>query len=291
MDAMLRQYDLLCEKAPGADELAAMDQMRGVWYRTRTIRSGAMLEVEAYPVTPAHQARAVRCMQPTGEAQARVNRRNAEKKMLRLAEANFGPQDFYFTGTIEGDDLPDWKAMQALARKYIRRMNDLRHAKGLKSAKYIYVLEGHESGDRRKRLHWHALIEGGLTREELKALWAYGRARVDELDTSGPQGLTPLVRYLCKAPQGYHRWACSKGLKQPRATVAERKISARAARKIADDSRMTRAAALEKIYPGYEYVDSEVRTNPVVPGCYIYARMRRADAGQKAGETRWRTGG
>ncbi|MBR4442535.1 MAG: hypothetical protein IKS52_04615 [Clostridia bacterium] len=276
MDEMLRQYDLLCERVPGADELAAMDQMRGVWYKTQTIRSGALLEVEAFPMLPAHQARAVRRLKPTSQAQARVNQRNAEKRMLRLAEANFTEADYYFTGTIEGPDLPDWKSMQKLVRKFIRKMNDLRRAKGMKNAKYIYVLEGHEDGDRRKRLHWHALLEGGLTREELKTLWEHGCARVDELDMSRPGGLRPLMSYLSKGPQGNHRWACSKGLKQPRVTATTRKINARKAWRIAESGQAAQAA-LEKLYPGYEYVDSEVRTNPFVPGCYIYAMMRKKE--------------
>lgn len=275
MDATLRQYDLLCERTPGADELAAMDMMRGAWYRTRTIRSGRMLEVEAYPILPARQARAVRRLQPTSEAQARVNRRNAEKRMLRLAEANFGEKDYYFTGTIEGPDLPDVDAMQKLVRNFLRRLNDLRARRGLGNAKYIYVLEGHDAGDRKKRLHWHALIEGGVSREEMKKLWSHGRARVDELDANGAQGLAPLVRYLGKAPQGKKRWARSRNLAEPRESVAERKISARAVRRIADDSQAARAAQMEKLYPGYELEECEVRTNPFVPGAFVYARMRR----------------
>lgn len=275
MDGMLRQYELLCEGTPDAGDLAAMDQMRGVWYRTRTIRSGAMLEVEAYPMMPERRARAVRRMQPTSEAQRRVNQRHAERRMLRLAEANFGPSDYYFTGTIEGPDLPDVESMQRLVRLFLRRVNDLRRRRGLGNCKYIYVLEGHDAGDRRRRLHWHALIEGGIDRQELKRLWGHGRARCDELDTAGPQGLAPLVRYLSKAPQGKKRWARSRNLREPRESVAERKINARAARRIADDSQAVRAAQLERLYPGYEYMESEARVNPFVPGCYIYAMMRR----------------
>ena len=274
MDEALRQYELLCDHAPAADELAAMERTRGVWYRTRSIRSGSLLEIQSYPMTGARAARSARRLQPSTEAMKRLNARNAERKLMRLAETNFGKRDYYFTGTIEGPDLPDVDAMQELVVNFIRRLNYLRRKLGLKNSKYIYVLEGHDDGDRKKRLHWHALIEGGVSREQIKALWTHGRARVDELDARGAQGLIPLARYLSKAPQGKKRWARSRNLKEPVESVAERKISSRTAYRIAEGA-AERTRALEKLYPGYEVIESEARTNPFLPGCYIYAMMRR----------------
>lgn len=281
-DELLRRYAVLCDRLPEGEALDELERMRGVYYRTKSYRSGSLLEIEAYPLLPAFQREQVRRMNPTSEAQARLNQRNAEKRLIRLAEANFGEKDYYFTGTIEGPDLPDWKAMQKLARNFIRRWNRARQKAGLGMGKYIYVLEGHEEGDRRKRLHWHALLEGGLGRAEIKALWAHGRSRVDELDARGPEGLIPLAKYLCKNPQGKRRWAASKNLKKPLVSWADRKISARAARQIADE-RAASSAALEKLYPGHEVLEVEVRTNPYIPGCYIYARMRR-----KERDKRWK---
>lgn len=281
-DEMLRQYALLCDRLPEGEALEEMERMRGAWYRTKSYRSGTLLEIEAYPLLPVMKREAVRGLKPTSEAQARVNQRNAEKRMLRLAEANFTEKDYYFTGTIEGPDLPDWKAMQRLARAFLRRWNRARAKAGLENGKYIYVIEGHDDGDRKKRLHWHALLEGGLDRAEIKRLWNRGRARVDELDARGPEGLAPLVKYLSKGPQGKKRWAASKNLKKPMVSWADRKISARTARRIAEE-RAGSCAALEKLYPGHEVIDVEVRTNPYVPGCYIYAKMRRSKAYGHAG--------
>lgn len=271
---MLRRYALLSDRLPDGDDLAAMEQMRGVWYRTKSYRSGTLLEIEAYPLLPVHMTEGLRRAKPTSEAQKKLNQRNAEKRLLRLAEKNFGESDYYFTGTIEGPDLPDWKAMQRLARAFIRRWNRARRRAGLENGKYIYVIEGHDEDDRKKRLHWHALLEGGLDRAEIKRLWSHGRARVDELDARGPEGLMPLMRYMIKAPQGKRRWAASKNLKGPDISWADRKISARTARRIAEEKAGS-SAALEKLYPGHEVIDIEVRTNPYVPGCYIYARMRK----------------
>ena len=281
-DEMLRQYALLCDRMPDGNDLAEMERMRGVWYRTKSYRSGTLLEIEAYPLLPAPALREVRRRKATSEAQARLNQRNAEKRLLRLAEANFGESDYYFTGTIEGPDLPDWRTMQRLARAFLRRWNRARKKAGLENGKYIYVIEGHDDGDRKKRLHWHALLEGGLDRAEIKRLWSHGRARVDELDTRRPEGLAPLMKYLSKGPQGKKRWAGSRNLKKPAVSWADRKISARTARKIAEEKAGS-GAALEALYPGHEVIDIEVRTNPYVPGCYIYARMRRSKVYGHAG--------
>ena len=273
-DELLRQYALFCDRLPDEAALAEMESIRGAWYRTKSIRSGALLEIEAYPMKPARNTERMRKMAPTSEAQARLNQRNAERRLIRLAEANFGEQDFYFTGTIEGPDLPSWRDMQKLAKNFIRRWNRARTKAGLESGKYIYVIEGHDGGDRKKRLHWHALLEGGLGRATIKKLWDKGRSRVDELDTHGPGGLVPLMKYLSKGPQGKRRWAASKNLKKPQISWADRKINARTARRIADE-RATSSAALEKLYPGYTVQEIEVRTNPYIAGCYIYATMRR----------------
>lgn len=287
-DEIMRRYALLCDRLPDQLALMEMESMRGVWYRTKSIRSGSLLEIEAYPLLPTRQLERVRRIAPTSEAQARLNQRNAEKRLIRLAEANFGESDYYFTGTIEGPDLPDWRSMQRLARNFIRRWNRAREKAGLQAGKYIYVIEGHDDGDRKKRLHWHALLEGGLDRATIKALWAHGRARVDELDTKGPEGLVPLAKYMIKGPQGKRRWAASKNLKKPSVSWADRKISARTARRIADE-RAASAAALEKLYPGYEVADVEVRSNPYMPGCYIYARLRKIETAQERKERnrRW----
>ena len=47
----LRGWELLCDQQPNEEALSAMQKMRG-FYRTRTYRSGDLLEVEVYPVIP-----------------------------------------------------------------------------------------------------------------------------------------------------------------------------------------------------------------------------------------------
>ncbi len=270
----LRGWELLCDQQPNEEALTAMQKMRG-FYRTRTYRSGDLLEVEVYPVIPRRIIReALEKKGETREAQRRLNQRNAEKKFRRLVERNFGEGDYYFTGTIEGEELPTLEKVQKIIQNFLRRVNWKRKRAGLENAKYVYVIEGWEEGSRQKRLHVHLIIDGGIDRKELKEMWSHGRTKCEELDPKAYGGLSALAQYLTKDPRGRKRWSASKNLKGPLIAVAERKVSSRTAHRISEDT-AGRAAALEKLYPGYAHENTEVRTNPFIAGAYIYAVMRR----------------
>ena len=274
-DEWAERYELLCDREDLAGAVTAADKIRGGYYRTRSIRSGTLLEVQCYPMPARGVKKELKKVRPTEEAQRKLNDKNAQRRLIRLAECNFGEEDYYFTGTIEGE-LPTVEGTQKIMRAFLRRWKRAREKLGLKSHKYIYVIEGHDDGDRKKRVHVHAILEGGLDRKVVKAMWDCGRARCDELDKSGKDGLIPLARYLSKDPRGKRRWSASKGLKQPVVRTAERKVTAKKAMRIAEDS-AGRAAALEKLYPGYELVEMEVRSNPYIAGVYIYAVMRKTE--------------
>ena len=282
-DRELRMWELLCDQMPNAEMLTAMEKVRG-FYRTRTIRSGDMLEVEVYPVIPRRVIKeALNRKGETREAQRRQNQKNAEKRMIRLVETNFGKGDWYFTGTLEGERLPTLDEVQKIIQSFIRRVNYRRKQEGLSGARYIYVIEGYEDGSRQKRLHVHIIMDGGLDRKTLKDIWGKGRSKCDELDPGAYGGLINLARYMLKDPQGRKRWRASKNLKQPLITTADRKVSSKTAQRIAENA-AGRAAALEKLYPGYEHQDTDVRANPFIAGCYIYAVMRKKPQEEKGRE-------
>lgn len=279
-DEMLKKYALLCDQVPNEESLSMMDKMRGVFYRTRTIRSGTLLEVEAYPLLPKGVGKAIRKMEVSQEAIKAHNQRAAEKRLIRLVEANFTEADYYFTGTFDSPKLPTIDEVRKAVKRFIERINYERKKRGMDKAKYIYVIEGYEEGSRQKRIHFHMIIDGGLDRAALKAIWGNGRTKCDELDPKAYNGLIGLAKYIVKDPKGRKRWSSSKGLKQPVITTADRKIRSSAAKRIAQNTSEA-ALALEKIYPGYEHVETEVRTNPYIPGCYIYAVMRKSEKGPK----------
>lgn len=276
----VRGWELLCDQMPNEEALTAMEKMRG-FYRTRTIRSGGLLEVEVYPVIPRRQIKeALKKKGETREAQKRQNQRNAERRCMRLIEANFGEGDWYLTATIEGDRLPTLEEVQKMAQGFVRRVNYRRKQEVLENARYIYVIEGYEEGSRQQRLHLHFIMDGGLSREVLKTLWGKGRCKCDELAPEEYGGLIKLAKYMLKDPRGRKRWRASKNLKQPVITTADRKVSSRAVQRIAENT-AGRAAALEKLYEGYEHQETDVRTNPFIAGCYIYAVLRKKQDGKK----------
>ena len=297
-DELLERYALLCDREPDGEALTRMEQTRGGYYRTRSIRSGAMLEIEAYPMLPQAEARKVRKAQPSSEAQKALNERNARLRFRRLAEINFRDyEDYFFTGTIEageGESLPKLERVQQLFALFVRRVNRARKKAGLENMKYLAVVEGYEEGSRQKKLHVHALLEGGLSADAMSAMWTAGVITKCARLIHGK--LDELCGYITKDPRGRKRWMRSRGnLRESKVTYANRRLSARAAWRVADDV-AGRSAALEKLYPGYriEQVDGheavEVRTNPYIAGCYIYARMRKieTEAERKARDRRWR---
>ena len=287
-DQTLRAWQLLCDTVPNEEALTEIERRRG-FYRTRSIKSGDLLEVEAYPILPKTVIREAMQKHPASrEAQKRLNQRNAEKRLLRLMETNFGQGDWYFTATLEGANLPTVEGMQRMIRRFISRLNYRRKTAGMDNARYIYVIEGYEEGSKQKRLHVHFIIDGGLDRATLKEIWGHGRCKCDELDPASYGGLVNLAKYMSKDPRGRKRWSASKGLKGPIVITAERKVNHKTARRIAE-SPAGAAAALEKLYPGYEHVETEVRTNPFIAGCYIYAVMRRKEGVRK--NEQGRTGG
>ena len=295
-DRTLEKYALLCDREPEGEALTAMERARG-WYRTKATWSGAMLEVEAYPMLPHGMRGAVSRMRGTPEAMRKLNERNAKMTFRRLAEINFRDEaDYFFTGTIEagaGESLPTLEQAESIFERFIRRVNRLRKKRGQENAKDLAVIEGWEEGSRQTRLHIHALMDGGLERDAVENLW---RAGLSECRRLVHAMLDRLCGYLQKGPRGKKRWKRSKGnLKGPRETHADRKMNAKAAWRIAEDV-AGRSAALEKLYPGYrlEQTDGrdavEVRSNPYMPGCYIYARLRRIETAQerKERDMRWR---
>ena len=92
--------------------------------RTKTIRAGESIEVECFPIVKVGEAarremRRRRCR----PAQAILNRRNAEKRIRRLLEANFTRQDYSLTLTWDYGAVDREHMGYAQARKLWDAMN------------------------------------------------------------------------------------------------------------------------------------------------------------------------
>lgn len=273
--------------------------------RTKTVRAGDSLEVEAFPITHISQeAKREAKKRKSSNAQIKLNRRKAARRVRRLAEHNFVPGDIVLHPTINygfidrgfanmqgildemhalGIPMDDDAARKliknfiARVKRYIRRMGG-----DPKDFKYIYVIEttkeprDEDFNALPARYHYHMIISsmGILTVEALQQLWTLGYVKAEPLDFRF-NGLEGLCTYITKQRRFTRRWAHSKNLKEPEERISDRKISRRRAAQIAADMQANAREIMEKIYPGYTLEEAEVKYSDFVAGAYIYARMRR----------------
>lgn len=272
MDGKL--LEMILEERP--EEIPIRPEKNPVLYvKTRTIRSGSLTEVECYPVYAYPYRRELMKVKPTPEAMRAVNDRNARKRFERLAECNFQPGRDYALTLTYTDAPEDPERCRKDLTNYLARVNRARMKEGLERAKVIAVVEAGKKG----RLHHHLLISGGLTRDRMEALWGKGYANCDRIQ-DGPGGLTALARYMTKGfsakrERGRHRYYYSKNLRKPVETVSRSRISRRQAERIREDADVQGEIILRKLYPGQSLEELTVRQSEWLPGCYIYARMRR----------------
>lgn len=283
-------------------------------YRTKTTKSGEMLESEVFPIweTGAEAKRARKAV--TREAQRRLNDRNAVRKLVRLVSCNFGRGDLMVTLTYGDERIPGFREVQRDVRNFLRRLKDRRAKAGLDELKYVYSVEGfrYEAADaaeqealpgvfeqapeivERKggvspRPHVHMILSGGLERDAIEHLWGRGWANCRQLQPDRYTGLEALSRYMVKSwkgsalgdeaerPEGYpgKRWYGSRNLTKPKVTVSDWRMSRGRVAKAVEEIAEGPGSVFNWAYPGYELVDFEVRSSEFVSGVYLYARMRK----------------
>lgn len=268
------------ESGHGATE-ELLRHNRVLCYKTRTIRCGDATEVEVYPVYTRTYPDGQRMKERirSSLAQQRMNDKRAETHFRRKAETNFTRSDYFLTLTYAGQ-APDMEQARKDFRNFICRVNRRRARKGLGPCKYMAVIE---AGNKNGRAHHHALIEGGLSREELEDIWGKGFANCDRL-VKGHDGLKGVCAYMLKAAGGQarqkdaKRWSCSRNLKEPRITESVHRVSRRMAARIAEDAEIQGELVMRKLYPGMELTELTVRRSDWIAGAYIFARMVRCHA-------------
>ena len=284
MEYSAHDYEVLFDR-----DTATGDLRQGVsLYRTSTVTAGQTREIDIYPIWD-NQKTASRAKQEKAkhrEAQHRVDRRNAQKKLRRIINANFGPGDILITNTYTpGQDPKSEEAAQRNMQNYLRRIKALRKKMGLPALKYVYVTEVTHSEARGTRYHHHMIMSGGIDRETLESMWRGGHSNSR---TARPDRdwLGGFAHYMTKAKKTQDKatkrgWNCSKNLVRPQATHADHKVSIRKAQRIARQMEDEGRKILEKQNPGYTLTELAVKHSQYAPGVYIYARMIRRDAVQK----------
>ena len=245
------------------------------WYRTAETYGGDYLEVDGFScwskaALPAARRKKVK---PTSEVQAALNRKNAERKFVRLIHANFTEDDYAVHLTYDAVHyVDDDEALKRDARNFLARLRRLYERSGVE-LKYVMVVA---HGKRGGRGHMHLIVNGAVDRKEIKKLWHGGLCRVDELEF-GEDGVAGLADYIVEQAEVYaKRWCCSRNLVRPEPVIRDDRIGPVAARELAD--RATSPARLwelaGKIWQGYELVS--VQSQSIVDqfgGAYFTLRL------------------
>lgn len=254
-------------------------------YRTKTIRSGPMLEVEIYPFSGAPPGKRAKKKKEIRQAQSNLNDKNSKKHLIRLINTNFTKQDIWMTLTYKDGKLPaDLDQAKKDMTNYIRRLKRYAKKHDLPELKYVYVTEYRDADSKKKKRVHHHMIINFSDRDIAEELWnGGGRTQTRRLqpDDFGFEGL---ARYISKdkGEATIKRYTPSRNLQQPKITVADKKITRRRAEKIAKEENMAQEI-FEKLYAGYQFKDMEVKYSPYVAGAYIYVRMKHLPHKQRKG--------
>lgn len=259
-------------------ECKEIDNRNVIGYRMKTITAGSIRECEIYPLYNRAQTAAIRRrrQKTTRKAQRDLNKRNAQKTLIRLLNANFTSADIWGTFTYDEKNLPDSpEAAHKVFRNYLRRLGYYMQRKGLGELKYVFVTEYIDKGED-IRIHHH-VITNFPNRDIAEQKWrGGGRTQTRRLqpDESGLEGLG---RYITKnrgvTVKNNRLWAASHNLKRPKITVSDTAITRRQVQRICAFMTDTKEFIRRK-NEAYSVTAVEIKYSDYVPGAYIYAKMR-----------------
>lgn len=250
-------------------------------YRTTTtksknIHSGKVfLETQIYPTfkTPKEVPKTKK-KRETKPSQRNLNDINARRHLVRLLNINFTDGDIWATFGWNDDQMPktEEEAKRQISN-FVKRINYRRKKKGEENIRYIYVL----AFDGYVRPHFHIVMTGqGIDRDELEQLWGKcDRPNTRRIKSDKDFMLCGMATYMGRNPHGKKRWCPSKNLKKPdKPTRSYKKFTKRKVEKMVKDHDKIKSQ-MEQAYPGYRFLDAEVKYNGINAAFYIYARMTR----------------
>lgn len=251
---------------------------RGRYFtRTAQVVCGDRMEVDVYPVYQPAGKRRRRC-RPTSEVQAKLNQRNAAKKLTRLVRANFGEEDIALHLTYRPGQEPETEddARRDL-QNYLRRLKRVYRKEGV-DLRYICTTE---RGRKNGRVHHHLIVNGGVDRDTLEETWGRGFANSKRLQVE-EDDLAALSHYMVKDGTSYKRWSRSRNLVEPEPQIRDNEYNMGDAEEMRDaiESRSAHAY-FEALYPGWELVEASCTQNGVNRGWYIAVEMRRKRGGPR----------
>ena len=273
-------------------------------YRTTTTLAGDILVAEIYPAWGREKKRKVRKANRnlTPERIQKYNEQRARFRLELLMDNNFTADDLNMTLTYT--DAPTEAEARKDVKNYIARLKRERKRRGLPEMKYVYALEDERDG-RKKQLHCHLVMSGGIDRKDAEKIWrkgsaARGFANCDQLQPD-KEGLRKLAFYIYdqnrgkETAKGKHHYSCSKNLTEPKVRSSMSRVGNAKVRKMARDFNAVAPAIMEKVYPGFEFVrglkfqenesgtmsESCVRFSDYTDGVYIRVMMKRTTGGRR----------
>ena len=262
-------------------------------YRGRTFNretvyfTGEHIDGEIYPVFQPAGKRRKKC-RPTSAVQARLNQRNAEKKLTRLVRMNFGANDCAIHCTYRPADEPEGAAeAQRDAQNFIKRLKRLYRKAGVE-LKYVYATECGKNGG----WHHHFILTGGVDRDDIENAWGNGFANAKRLKLE-EDGLAGLSRYIVKERRFYKRWSGSRNLLHPEPMQCDGQLSMFDVEEAAEAIEEGRAHEwFESRWPDFELIEASCERNGINRGVYIRFEMRkRRESTEKYSRSRERARG
>lgn len=275
--------------------------------REKKTKSGKLLEIDYYPIYGDSRHVNHQPLRKSTEAQEKYNKLQAQKKIVRLVNANFWNDDVLLTLTYKPADSPlDDKQAKRDITNYLRRVKYFREKKAkdlkkqikaqpknkklkadLKKAsepmKYIYAFEckTYKKGKRKgqKSYHFHLFLTGcgSGDRDEYEKLWN-GRTNADRFqpESFGPDAAAKYIAKGDGATQGQKKYVCSKNLVKPVQKVRDDKVSKRKTELMATRHSEDREY-WERRYKGYKFLKCYARWNEYNMNWYISVVMYKTD--------------
>lgn len=277
--------------------------------REKQTRSGRLLEADLYPVTRDGRqlGRGPQTKRSTAE-QEKYNKLQAQKKVVRLVNTNFGEGDVLLTLTYPpGKAPPDEKQAKRDITNYLRRVKTYRAGverkiknllkddpknKKLKQAlkrasaplKYIYAIESktYKTGARKgqQSFHFHLFLSGcgSGDRDAYEELWT-GRANADRFrpDKFGPEAAAKYISKGCKEDKEdsnskKKKFVCSRNLAKPVQKIKDDKLTKRKVELMAK-KHLEDKDYWERRYKGYKFLRCYARWNEFNLNYYVSVVM------------------
>ena len=215
--------------------------------------------------------------------QNNLNDKNSRRYMVQTINGNFDEGDYHVTATYKVKHMPQSiEEGEKTASNFLRRLSYAMKKKGI-ALKYVIVTEYAMEGDKPKNIHHHMIINKGLTRDEIEALWSTRRKKGEKQGESlgyincdklqlDENGLEAIAMYITKNRGTKHkkRLSSSRNLIRPESIKNDHKY--RSKRKVEQAAKENDNSFWEIQYADYN-IKSVEKIYYEDTGWHIYLKM------------------